>query len=237
MPSTCKISPFILVAHKDSSFIKNDIICSNKKLNDFLKRFKEEFTEKKGLETFEQFILTESDLKCNLYRRFCNYTKNKNVKVFTEIADRPEDNIINNITNSLENTHTNNDDERKKFVRTDFTIANKYRISKQTLINKSFTLCGEFIDIELKYIRSSNSISDDVKYMKDDLEKLEKLIKKGKVKNQGQTLFGLCIFAFKNEMIYNDFSSDQNFKNDILNSDLDNIKILILINEEGKSKI
>lgn len=179
----------------DSSFLIDDINSSNDELNRILMSFRQ-LLQTNELNTFAQYVLTESDLKCILYEHLVPIlNRDNNCNIFTEVPDRPD-------------RRTN----RRRVIRTDLTIGHNVVLTYgNTDINKSFTLIGDFIDIELKFIRNDLDFTGNKNAMIKDLDKLTKLINKGYVPNQGQTLFGLAIFGFKTEDIMNQYLSDTEF--------------------------
>lgn len=179
----------------DSSFLIADINSDNDELNRILMSFRQ-LLQTYELITFGQSVLTESDLKCILYKNLVPIINGgDNCNIFTEVPDRPD-------------RRTN----RRRVVRTDLTISHEAVLTYgNTDINKSFTLIGNFIDIELKFIRNDLDFTSNKNVMIKDMDKLTKLINKGYVPNQGQTLFGLAIFGFKTEEIMNHYLNDTDF--------------------------
>ncbi len=171
----------------DSSFLIADINSGNNDLNEVLMSFRQ-LLQTNQLNTFGQYVLTESDIKCILYKNLVPIIDGgNNCNIFTEVPDRPD-------------RRTN----RRRVIRTDLTIGHEVVLTYgNTDINKSFTLIGDFIDIELKFIRNDFDFTGNKNVMIKDMDKLTKLINKGYVPNQGQTLFGLAIFGFKTEDIMN----------------------------------
>ncbi len=181
----------------DSSFLIADINSGNNDLNEVLMSFRQ-LLQTNQLNTFGQYVLTESDIKCILYKNLVPIIDGgNNCNIFTEVPDRPD-------------RRTN----RRRVIRTDLTIGHEVVLTYgNTDINKSFTLIGDFIDIELKFIRNDFDFTGNKNVMIKDMDKLTKLINKGYVPNQGQTLFGLAIFGFKTEDIMNQYLNDTEFMN------------------------
>lgn len=188
-----------LTVNLDSPFLTQTINTSNNQLNYIMNSFKSILSTSRYLDTFNQFVLTESDFKCILYKNLLPITNVRNCKIFTEVPDRPD--RPEQLT-------------RKEIVRTDITIGHDINLSEiNSDIDKSFTLSGNFIDIEMKYIRNNNDVRGNNNAMKKDLDKLTRLINKNYVDGQGQTFFGLAIFGFRTEFIMNEHINDTDFRN------------------------
>lgn len=194
---------------KSSTFISSNLNIENEELNLIFNEFKELLTNTSQIDTGNQFILTESDLKCIVYKTFFNIVDKSPCKIFTELADKETD-----LT--------------KKTIKTDITISLPSDIYyRNTNIQKGFTVNGIHADIELKYIRKGLK-KEQKKEVIQDLVKLYKLIKKGSIKKHGETIFGLVIFGFQKEDTLKKYLEDKIFRKAIKDYSSEKLKFLFL---------
>ena len=168
-----------LSIYGESSFLQDDINTGCLNLNTVLNRLKNIILNRGYFGFNQQTTLTESDLKCELFKMLYTICIRNTCKVYSELCDK-EFNIDSNR------------------IYTDLTIvANQNLHFFNTGMEKSYTLSGDFIDIELKYVRESNFDNTTKRDLINDLTKLNNLLQKGEMEGHGITRYGLAIFGFR----------------------------------------
>ena len=202
-----------LSIYGESSYLQDDINTGCLNLNTVLNRLKNIILHRGYLGLNQQTTLTESDLKCELFRMLYQICTRSACKVYSELCDK-EFNINSNR------------------IYTDITIvANQNLHFFNTGIEKSYTISGDYIDIELKYVRESNFNADKKDELKRDLEKLSNLLLRGEMEGHGTTRYGLAIFGFRKLSTLNRYLENGDFIN-ALNNNYD-VKTLFLFKEHN----
>ncbi len=159
-------------------------------ITEILNDLEKDFQEVKGL------ILTEDDLKCQLYSRLL---RNPNFSLPRET------NECNVLANSIHTEVSWFDDNGKLKIKPDITILEPSSLSifraldGLPLPSKQFNFDGKAIVFELKFVRDPNGITDTIfiKEILKDYKKIRKLY--GKLDNQGAGHQIYCFFVVFNK--------------------------------------
>ncbi|MEA3352507.1 MAG: hypothetical protein U9Q33_01630 [Campylobacterota bacterium] len=191
------------------------------------------------IETNNQFIATESDLKCLIYNKILPLYQHYNINIGTELADKiiiDNDYCIN--TDHPQNSLIMQDDIIRQTTTTrmtDMTITlNPEFTYIERNIQKGFTLNGNHIDIEFKFIRKGFN-NNELKTIRKDFCKLKYLVDRNpdtvhsNRNHHGIVHFGLFIIGFAKLNTLESYLNNTEFTNYLNNfNNLPNIATLLI---------
>lgn len=166
------------------------------KLEKKILQLEKDFQKSKGL------ILTEDDLKCQLYKKFCEIDYFSHPKHTEDVL---------NYTIPLHTELTWFDDEGKLTKKPDMTIIEPDKISitheyktKLRLPSKQYSFDGDSIIFELKFIRNKTGIrKGTVNKIKKDFKKINSII--DKFRNKSNRIYGYLIIFNKTDIMCDEF--------------------------------